>query len=99
MDIGKLLAVVFLVSAALCVSALAEPSNAPDVRGRFTLVVSERAIGTGNPHPSYEDAMLPLTVIPGFDSFYRCRAAGMELQARMRSDGYVLDFSCLLQGK
>ena len=55
----------------------------------------------GNWPDGYRRALVqqPLTVIPGFDSFYRCRGAGMEMQARLRSDGYVVDFACLLQGK
>lgn len=81
----------------------AEPRNAPDVRGKFTLIVG----GHGRYTLSGEDLIepregpynIPLTVIPGFDSFYRCRAAGMELQARFNTDGYTLDFVCALTGK
>ena len=109
------------VSMMLCACILpglhAEPKNAPDVKGKFTLVVSStvrQPMGersecatdwcrehSGLPPDGFYRVFVqqPLVVIPGFDSFYRCRAAGMELQARFNTDGYTLDFVCALTGK
>lgn len=92
------LVVVLLLIAAH--AARAEPGNAPDVKGRFTLV------GAGSMHAcnncGYSKDLLvnfaPF-VVPGFLSFKLCVAAGRELQARLGTDGYVLDFACVATGR
>ena len=85
--------------------AHAEPTNAPDVRGNFVLVVGgswhySQPLGTYNAAGT-ETSLIqiqPFTV-PGFKSYHLCRGAGEELQARFNTDGYTLDFVCLAVSK
>jgi hypothetical protein len=107
------LGVGYLIVAALAVlmvkgcvgDAHAEPTNAPDTRGHFVLVVG----GTANDIDSCgavcsddtqkaQRRIQPFTV-SGFTSFHMCRGAGVELQARLNHDGYVLDFVCVAVSK
>lgn len=91
----------FLMGASRCAHAY-EPSNAADVKGKFTLMVAgsvKQPIGYGYGIRDDLLSRLQLTMIPGFSSYHLCRAAGMELQARFNTDGYTLDFVCLLEGK
>ena len=96
-----------VVSIRACVQpAHAEPGNAADVKGKFILVVG--GTGTGFiPYgtPPFNDGkgdiqyrIQPFT-IPGFTSFKLCVGAGRELQARLNSDGYILDFACVATGR
>ena len=107
-EIGRR-AVALLLLASILPGLHAEPRNAPDVKGKFTLIVagtkySDYTPGVCSPATcdhwfhGRQDRIEPFQ-IPGFDSFYRCRAAGMELQARFNTDGYTLDFVCALTGK
>lgn len=82
-------------------TAWCEPENAKDVKGNFTLVVAgtatnEQAFGTSMTMHVFEvhQRIQPFT-ITGFKSFQACVGAGKELQARLNTDGYTLDFSCI----
>jgi hypothetical protein len=88
-----------LASASRCAHAY-EPGNAPDVRGHFVLVVGGTSIldGYAQGSPVQRHWLQPF-IIPGFTSFKLCVGAGKELQARLNSDGYTLDFSCIATGK
>jgi hypothetical protein len=81
----------------------AEPGNAPDVRGRFVLVVGGTATGKfpgGSWGYKYDiEYRIAPVVIGVFDSFKLCTGAGRELQARLNTDGYVLDFACVAEGR
>lgn len=81
----------------------AEPTNAPDVRGKFVLVVGgwgkfpAFASGTDILVPQGEAPrwnLQPFTLGP-FVSFKFCTSAGQQIQARLNSDGYTLDFVCV----
>ena len=91
--LGFWLTVFFLVLGVIASwPAGAEPTNAPDVRGHFVLVVGGSIKSPMN--AEFWNRIQPFTVT-GFTSFYKCRGAGEELQARFNSDGYVLDFVCV----
>lgn len=81
----------------------AEPGNAPDTKGRFVLVVAGTATDTifsdGWTVAHNEQHRIQPFTIPGFTSFYACRGAGLELQARLNTDGYTLDFACIATGR
>lgn len=78
----------------------AEPTNAPDVRGHFVLVVGGSISGTTDANNSYKVfrnfryQIQPFTLGP-FVSFKYCTSAGQQIQARLNSDGYTLDFVCV----
>lgn len=89
--------------------------NAADVRGRFVLVLGGTAHNTkascnpfldrddvtscmNTPWTHYEMRVQPV-VVGVFDSFKLCTGAGRELQARLNTDGYTLDFACVAEGR
>lgn len=85
------------------IQANSEPSNAPDTRGRFVLVLGGTATGKlpSGPmgFPFGMEYRIPPAVIGVFDSFKLCVGAGKELQARFNTDGYTLDFACVAEGR
>lgn len=88
--LGFWLTVFFLILGVIASwPAGAEPTNAPDVRGHFVLVVGGTAtVG------QVQSRIQPFTLGP-FVSFKYCTSAGQQIQARLNSDGYTLDFVCV----
>lgn len=82
--------------------AHAEPGNAPDTKGHFVLVVGGSAktpIGYGYGISLQNFTRIQPFIIVGFQSFKLCVGAGKELQARLNTDGYTLDFACVATGR
>lgn len=93
------LGLVILGCMAYCHGAHAEPTNAPDTKGHFVLVIGGTATWNKPGNSSLAIYRIQPFIVPGFLSFHQCRSAGMELQARLNSDGYTLDFSCIATSK